>query len=66
MYYYSELGITEKIAKLAIENFQTINTDVQYDIKVFEEKYQTISSTFQTMLAPTVNVEQDEVGSKTK
>ena len=38
MYYYSELGITEKIAKLAIENFQTINTDVQYDIKVFEEK----------------------------
>ena len=38
IYYYSELGITEKIAKLAIENLQTINTDVQYDIKVFEEK----------------------------
>lgn len=38
IYYYSELGITEKIAKLSIENYQTINTDVEFEIKIFEEK----------------------------
>lgn len=38
IYYYSELGITEKIAKLSIENFQTINTDVDFEIKNFERK----------------------------
>lgn len=37
-YYYSELGITERIAKLAIENFQNINTDIEYEIKNFENK----------------------------
>lgn len=38
IYYYSELGITEKIAKLSMENYQTINTDVDFEIKVFENK----------------------------
>ena len=38
IYYYSELGITEKIAKLCIENYQTINTDVDFEINVFEKK----------------------------
>ncbi|MGL5415302.1 MAG: SF1B family DNA helicase RecD2 [Clostridium sp.] len=35
-YYYSELGITKKIIELGIENFQTINTDVEHEIKMFE------------------------------
>lgn len=38
IYFYSELGITEKIAKLSIENYQTINVDVEFEVKVFEEK----------------------------
>lgn len=38
LYFYSELGITEKIAKLSIENYQTINTDVDFEIEVFEKK----------------------------
>ena len=39
IYYYSELGITEKIAKLSIENYQTINTDVDFEISNFERKH---------------------------
>lgn len=38
IYYYSELGITEKIAKLSLENYQTINTDVEFEISNFERK----------------------------
>lgn len=38
-YYYCELGITNKIITLGIENFQTINTDVPYEIELFEKKY---------------------------
>ena len=39
IYYYSELGITEKIAKLSIENYQTVNTDVDFEINNFERKH---------------------------
>ncbi|MGL4108957.1 SF1B family DNA helicase RecD2 [Clostridium sp. LP20] len=38
IYYYSELGITEKIAKLSIQNYQTINSDIDFEIGVFEKK----------------------------
>lgn len=38
-YYYCELGITNKIITLGIENFQTINTDVPYEIELFEKRY---------------------------
>jgi exodeoxyribonuclease V alpha subunit len=38
IYYYSELGITERIARLSIENYQTINTDIEFEIEVFEKK----------------------------
>lgn len=38
-YYYAELGITEKIIKLAIENFQTINTDLDFEIKQLQKEY---------------------------
>lgn len=37
-YYYCELGVTNKIITLSIENFQTINTDVSYEISSFERK----------------------------
>lgn len=36
IFYYCELGITEKIAKLAIQNFQTINSDLDFEIGNFE------------------------------
>ena len=36
IYYYCELGITEKLAKLAIENFQNINSDINFEISNFE------------------------------
>lgn len=39
IYYYSELGITERIAKLSLENYQTINTDVDFEINNFERKH---------------------------
>ncbi|MDD6794031.1 MAG: ATP-dependent RecD-like DNA helicase [Clostridiaceae bacterium] len=39
LYNYSELGITEKIAKLSMQNYQTINTDVGFEIKNFEKMY---------------------------
>lgn len=38
MYYYSELGITERIARLCLEDYQTINTDIEFEIEVFEKK----------------------------
>lgn len=38
IYNYSELGITEKIAKLSMENYQTINTDIDFAIGVFEKE----------------------------
>lgn len=38
-YYYCELGITNKIITLGIENFQTINTDVDWEIEQYEKKH---------------------------
>ncbi|BFK80347.1 ATP-dependent RecD-like DNA helicase [Clostridium baratii] len=38
-YYYCELGITNKIITLGIENFQTINTDIPHEIEIFEKRY---------------------------
>ena len=37
-YYYCELGVTNKIITLSIENFRTINTDVEFEIETFERK----------------------------
>lgn len=37
-YYFCELGVTNKIITLSIENFQTINTDVLFEIATFEKK----------------------------
>jgi len=37
-YYYCELGVTNKIITLSIENFRTINTDVEDEIRTFERK----------------------------
>ena len=37
-YYYCELGVTNRIITLSIENFQTINTDVLFEIESFEKK----------------------------
>lgn len=37
-YYYCELGVTNKIITLGIENFRTINTDVEFEIESFERK----------------------------
>lgn len=38
LYNYSENGITKKIAELSMENFQVINTDIDFEIKGFEKK----------------------------
>ena len=38
IFYYSELGITERIARLSIQNYQTINTDIEFEISLFEKK----------------------------
>lgn len=38
-YYYCELGVTNKIITLSIENFRTINTDIEFEIKSFEKKH---------------------------
>ena len=35
---YCELGVTNKIITLFIENFQTINTDVEFEVSTFEKK----------------------------
>lgn len=37
LYYYSELGITERIAKLSLENNNIIKVDIDFEIKLFEE-----------------------------
>ncbi|WP_195428904.1 ATP-dependent RecD-like DNA helicase [Clostridium sp. D46t1_190503_E9] len=37
-YYYCELGVTNKIITLSIENFRTINSDVEFEIEAFERK----------------------------
>ncbi|MBS5987121.1 ATP-dependent RecD-like DNA helicase [Clostridium sp.] len=38
IFYYTELGITERIARLSIQNYQTINTDIEFEISLFEKK----------------------------
>lgn len=37
-YYFCELGVTNKIITLSIENFQTINSDIAFEISSFERK----------------------------
>lgn len=37
-YYFCELGVTNKIITLSIENFQTINSDIVFEIENFEKK----------------------------
>ena len=37
-YYFCELGVTNKIITLSIENFQTINSDIAFEIQSFESK----------------------------
>ncbi|WP_411168975.1 ATP-dependent RecD-like DNA helicase [Clostridium sp. MB05] len=37
-YYYCELGVTNKIITLSIENFRTINSDIEFEIEAFERK----------------------------
>ena len=37
-YYFCELGVTNKIITLSIENFQTINSDISFEISSFEKK----------------------------
>lgn len=36
-YYYCELGITSKIINLYMQNYQTINSDIDFDIENFEK-----------------------------
>lgn len=38
-YYFCELGVTNKIITLSIEKFQTINSDVLFEISSFENKH---------------------------
>lgn len=37
-YYYCELGVTNRIITLSLENFRSINADVEFEIGVFEKK----------------------------
>ncbi len=37
-YYYCELGITRKIITLGLQEMQTINTDIEFEIEVFEKE----------------------------
>lgn len=37
LYYFSELGITKKIASLCMYNYQTINSDIDFEISRFEK-----------------------------
>lgn len=37
-YYYCELGVTNRIITLSMENFRSINSDVEFEIGVFEKK----------------------------
>ncbi|MFL0245904.1 ATP-dependent RecD-like DNA helicase [Candidatus Clostridium stratigraminis] len=36
-FYYSELGVTKKILTLALDTYEPINTDVEFEIKQFEK-----------------------------
>ena len=38
-YYYCELGVTNRIITLSMENFRSINSDIEFEIGVFEKKY---------------------------
>ena len=38
-YYYCELGVTNRIITLSMESFKTINSDVEFEINVFEKKH---------------------------
>jgi exodeoxyribonuclease V alpha subunit len=37
-FYYCELGVTKKILALAFNNYEAINTDVEFEIKLFERE----------------------------
>lgn len=37
-YYYCEIGITKRILTLSVANFQKVNTDIEYEISLFESK----------------------------
>lgn len=37
-FYYAELGVTKKILTLAFNNYDPINTDVEFEIKQFEKE----------------------------
>ena len=37
LYYYAELGITKKIAELCMYAFETINSDINFEIELFEK-----------------------------
>lgn len=37
-FYYSELGVTKKILTLALDTYEPINTDVEFEIKQFEKE----------------------------
>jgi len=37
-FYYSELGVTKKILTLALDTFEPINTDVEFEIRQFEKE----------------------------
>jgi len=37
-YYYCEIGITKRILTLSVANFQKFNTDIEYEISMFENK----------------------------
>ncbi len=37
-YYYCELGVTRKIITLGLQETQTINTDIEFEIEVFEKE----------------------------
>lgn len=37
-YYYCELGVTNRIITLSLENFRSINADVEFEVGVFEKK----------------------------
>ena len=37
-YYYCELGVTRKIITLGLQEIQTINTDIEFEIEAFEKE----------------------------
>lgn len=46
-YYFCELGVTNKIITLSIENFQTINSDITFEISSFERKNNIVFADYQ-------------------